>query len=377
MKRATVEVVVGGKERMKKSHIINRSKRSRRGAVVVIVALSMTVLLGMGALVVDYGLMVSDKNRLQRGCDAAALAGASQLKMTGDDARDTAQARLVATRVAAQNNVVVDPNAITFLDNNVKIRVPAMSTRMHHFGPILGIPNGRVAAFALARVFAVTQPAQRDKVVPIGITQSTYNAYKNDTLPHPLTLPRPVDTTYNINNFLLFDLRQGAAKSPSAMASQLLGDSFETVKVGTLQTSLNAGDGTVVSKFMDSLATIFQRSAAAPWNDSWSGNLMSSTGIRYGEILAGTSPRDNPRVMNVLVNADTTSPTGGGTFNVPVLSFAPVYIESFQQTVDAITGETTNTMTVRFLPPVFTSGSGIITDGTVTPGGLRSVGLVG
>ena len=54
----------------------------RGGGVVVIVTLSLTVLMGVCALVVDYGLLVNDKNRLQRGCDAAALAGASQLKLT-------------------------------------------------------------------------------------------------------------------------------------------------------------------------------------------------------------------------------------------------------------------------------------------------------
>jgi Flp pilus assembly protein TadG len=62
--------------------------------------------------------MVADKNRLQRGCDAAALAGVSKLKVTGDDNYDTATARNLAVAVAAQNNVAIPPSSITFVDNN-------------------------------------------------------------------------------------------------------------------------------------------------------------------------------------------------------------------------------------------------------------------
>ncbi|MEI7548317.1 MAG: pilus assembly protein TadG-related protein, partial [Actinomycetota bacterium] len=44
------------------------------GAVIVIVALMMTVLLGVGALVVDFGALYVEKRMLQNGADAAAMA---------------------------------------------------------------------------------------------------------------------------------------------------------------------------------------------------------------------------------------------------------------------------------------------------------------
>ena len=50
---------------------------NERGATIVLVAVSLTVLLGMGALAVDLGMLIKARNDAQRNADAAALAGAS------------------------------------------------------------------------------------------------------------------------------------------------------------------------------------------------------------------------------------------------------------------------------------------------------------
>ena len=54
-----------------------RSRGSDRGAILVWMALSMSVLVGFGAVVVDVGRMYVEKRELQNGADAAALAGAT------------------------------------------------------------------------------------------------------------------------------------------------------------------------------------------------------------------------------------------------------------------------------------------------------------
>lgn len=58
---------------------MRRFFRQERGAVTVIVAISLVVLLGMTALAVDYGKLASEKQSLQNAVDAAALAGAQDL----------------------------------------------------------------------------------------------------------------------------------------------------------------------------------------------------------------------------------------------------------------------------------------------------------
>lgn len=57
----------------------HRFFKNEKGAVAVIVAISLTVLLGITALAVDYGKLASTKQSLQNAVDAAALAGAQDL----------------------------------------------------------------------------------------------------------------------------------------------------------------------------------------------------------------------------------------------------------------------------------------------------------
>jgi len=49
-------------------------KESERGAVAVMVALLLVVLLGFGALAIDASMLYAQKIQLQNGSDAAALA---------------------------------------------------------------------------------------------------------------------------------------------------------------------------------------------------------------------------------------------------------------------------------------------------------------
>jgi Flp pilus assembly protein TadG len=51
--------------------------RNRQGAALALVAVSLVVILGMGALVVDMGMLIKQREDAQRAADAAALAGAS------------------------------------------------------------------------------------------------------------------------------------------------------------------------------------------------------------------------------------------------------------------------------------------------------------
>src|ERR1700743_686014 len=72
---------------------VRGSRRRERGAVSVLVALSMVVLLGFAALGVDYGYLAYSQRRLQSATDAAALAGAVDLwTQSWDTAASDAQA---------------------------------------------------------------------------------------------------------------------------------------------------------------------------------------------------------------------------------------------------------------------------------------------
>lgn len=310
----------------------------RRGSISMIVAAGIVALLGFCALGVDYGVLANDANQLQRAADAAALAGAQSLPA------DPGAATAAALRVAELNSVPnVSPNTVTvsFNPDNTRITVVCTRNRPLFFARVLGMNNQQIFKDATAGSPAMLPP----RIVPIGVTRETFNAMKaNPTVPRVLTYIRATDTPYALDNFLVFDLRDTSAKSPTQMKNQLIAGA-ENVEIGKAYTSLNSSGDPAERAFKEALSTVFQSSSASPWNDTWTGNILTSPGIRYLEILAGRSRADNPRVMRLVVNDPPagTTPTGGGTVDFTVYDFAPVYVESWVET------PTERRMTVRYL----------------------------
>lgn len=314
----------------------------RRGVTMVFVTLSAVVIFGFAALAVDLGVLTIDKNKAQRAVDAAALAGAQELT-------DTVKARSIAKQIASQNDTTVLDDGITFLDGDTKIRVSAVNRRSLFFARLIGINIGTVGASAIAGITQLpgdTTPAPA--VVPIGVTQTTVQTYTRpivSPLPVTLTLTDFNSANYGLNNFLLFDLRPSNAKSPTQMQNQLINGT--TVEIGQSETSLNADQDTVENKFAPALAARFQKASAAPWNDTWNGNLATSAGVLYESIISGNSRADSPRIVNLVVNPDMVS-TNGSVEHL-ITATVPVYLQSW----------TNNQLVVRFLPTsLFSSGSG-------------------
>lgn len=358
---------------------MSRSGRARRrGVSIVLVSLAMVALLGFCAMAVDYGFLTNDANQLQRACDAAALAGASYLKKTGNDVTDTTNAASAAVYVAFQNGVTITTANCTFLNNNTQIKVTAGRTQAFMFARALGQASNRVTRAATAGLTAVSA-GKTGEVAPIGITQETYNAYKNDTgVDHEITLIRQNKTVFQRDltdpiepdPMVLFDLRSPNGKSGPHFERELTGDDIETSTIGDLETTLDSNLNAEAPNLQDGIGALFQRAAQAPWNDPAGG--VSSTdwqtvGDQANNIVAGTGRRDNPRVIDMIVTP-STSVTNQGTFNTQVVDFAPVYVVKAytdQYTILAngniihgnATGQsgatqvTVTRLVVRFLPP--------------------------
>ena len=58
---------------------LKQSWKTNRGAVLLIVTVSMVALLAIASLAVDFGYLMVIKNQLQNGADAGALRGAEML----------------------------------------------------------------------------------------------------------------------------------------------------------------------------------------------------------------------------------------------------------------------------------------------------------
>ena len=116
---------------------MQRMKRFRedRGAVAVWVAVMMVPLLGVAALAIDVGALHADRQRLQHGADAAALAIAQQCAQ-GACGATTATAQELAEANAPQGGPVT---AVVDLQEGAGwVEVETSSARDLWFGPVLG-----------------------------------------------------------------------------------------------------------------------------------------------------------------------------------------------------------------------------------------------
>lgn len=329
-------------------------RNRRRGSVLPLVALSLTVLLGITSFAVDYSVLLADKNQLQRGCDAAALAGAAYLKRAADETANTTNAREQALLVAAQNALpATEVTSITFLDGNTKIRVVATRARSLFFARVMGIGQRNVGAFAVAG----TAGTGTVTPVPIAITPTSKARYQNDRLPHTFTLVRPQDTAFQTNYsgltpfdpFAVFDLSPSQAKSTEKMERQLAGEDYETPKIGNQLTNIAANLDTQAGAFKAGISPRFQKAAGTPWLDPATGSLplpWQTVGTRLSEVLSGGSS-NNPRIVSFVVIEEVATPVSN--YNSTIQDFATAYISSVQ---NAPGGGVTFTAT--FLP----SGSG-------------------
>lgn len=135
-----------------------RAAGRRRGAVTVLVAISMVLLLGVLALVLDGGLMLIERRRAQAAADAAALAATYAL-VAGDD--DATAARTAALSFAAANgftdgsgatvtvNIPPESGAFAGADDCVEVIVASETPRC--FSAIWEAGDLEVGARAVAK----------------------------------------------------------------------------------------------------------------------------------------------------------------------------------------------------------------------------------
>lgn len=128
-----------------------RLNTGEHGAVAVITALFMVVLLGITAIVVDVGMIYAERFQLQNGADAAALAIAQDCA-----AGNCANAAATATLLAGKNSHDgVSAATAVIAGNTVTVRTSTAtpgggSAVQHWFAPVLGINSTAVEAVAKA-----------------------------------------------------------------------------------------------------------------------------------------------------------------------------------------------------------------------------------
>lgn len=149
--------------------------RDERGVVAVVVALLLTVMLGMGALVVDVGALYQEKRELQNGSDAGALAIAEDCAM-GNCGDSTTTARGLAGPNAEDDASTVDGVAIDMSAQTVTVDTSTSdpaggSVIAYKFAQVLGFTGDTVHASATAQ----WSPPSKGPSVPLVISKCEWD----------------------------------------------------------------------------------------------------------------------------------------------------------------------------------------------------------
>ncbi|ATG51866.1 hypothetical protein CFK38_10275 [Brachybacterium vulturis] len=172
--------------------MINSRLREERGASSAIVALFMVVILLVAAVVIDIAAMQLERQQLQTGADAAALAIAQDCAH-GDcgDAAATAESFVGANRTYGGDDDTLSLAAIPDASSGT-VTVRASSPSQHFFAPIIGIDESVVGASATARWGA---PSGGTLDLPLifswcDFMNATDQGTPSDTTTYTLALPK-------------------------------------------------------------------------------------------------------------------------------------------------------------------------------------------
>lgn len=149
---------------LRKLLLPRRAAHSERGATVAIVTLSMTVIIGLAAVSIDYSVHSSEKSRLQSAVDGAALSLARDCASGVTASCNQAAAQTSVTREISGASTTTAPAAPTSTSGSVTVRSTKNSPNV--FGTVFGADNTTIAAKATASWGDV--PLAGTPVAPIG-----------------------------------------------------------------------------------------------------------------------------------------------------------------------------------------------------------------
>ena len=147
---------------MRKSSLLLLKKQN--GVAMLIVALSLFMIIGFTALVVDVGGLYLEKSMLQKALDAAVLGGAQELKSSDEDAVNE------AIKLAAKNGITITENEVTTGTDFIEIQKTV--TKELTFARILGFNQTDINATARAEIKGALMKG--DGVIPVGLEKIDY-----------------------------------------------------------------------------------------------------------------------------------------------------------------------------------------------------------
>lgn len=171
---------------MKLQSFIKNIYHKQDGAVAIIVALGMIVLLGSSALVIDLGVSYHQASKLQNALDSAALAAVQELPATDTTTPEWMTAYSMGNQFAAANGL--DSVEILPIWKNSKITGVEAKGNVeiqYTFARVLGLEKGNVNRFATAEVQVVDGMSG---LLPLSATLESMNELLSGAISHTIYL---------------------------------------------------------------------------------------------------------------------------------------------------------------------------------------------
>jgi Putative Flp pilus-assembly TadE/G-like len=154
---------------------LSRCKKGQMAAVMTVALVPLLAGLGLGA---DLALLYFNWVKLQKGADAAVLAGAGYLP------NHTSQAQTTAQTYANQNGVKsAEITSTTVAPDNMSISMSTSRSVSYYFLPLVGVNSGSVKPAARAGIKQNTESARG--LIPVGLPCTASScSYTTGTLYH-------------------------------------------------------------------------------------------------------------------------------------------------------------------------------------------------
>ncbi len=153
-------------------------RKNQDGAIIVIFAVSLSVLIAFSAFAIDIGVKVNKASKLQNALDSAVLAAAQELPANDTISQEWDQAKAVANHYLALNGIDnVDSLTITPVYQNNTVGNPIIGVTLedtiqyeYHFARIFGLEQGNLSRSATAQLRTVHGMSG---LAPLCITESS------------------------------------------------------------------------------------------------------------------------------------------------------------------------------------------------------------
>jgi Flp pilus assembly protein TadG len=337
---------------------------NKKGASLVLVAISIFTLVAIVALVIDIGRLYVAKQRAQNVADASAIAGAWLLDGTAACTSPGAQPEATAQQVALHNNTNNPSWIVTTLEGAEGVDVDFPTTFQADDGSTITVPIGNAirvqcrtpVSHLFARVFGGTQSQPKAEAVVI---RTSVNSFTHPFVPwvvadttiwdtsveppvpklslgdDPTVLkivnPKSSDNFIGPGNFLCVAYEGDSGGNDYRDRIKGLGDPVTIDTDGTIELSTEPGNmiGPTFQglEYRLSQDTVFP----SPAEDATAFEEWRSIYESTGEII------DTPRIIIVPIAEDPGGDLSGRK-ELNVVGFAAFFIESFDRKDGTVTG---------------------------------------